>query len=314
MIRIITSHKEKRPTACTWVKKLRILKLIMINLEFSWIPKALITYQKAGLEDSDHRSLPQAIDSENLEPKRSVHQRGTLWSKSRKKKGKQPHVSWLKLVPRLKPYWVGVGISRTRGLIRKYWSTRISFLFPQAQALKSVGSDQGTEWQQKRLREEAGGNISHHSAYLHMPSLVMKVTKSIYYLTAWIMKNTGFWIYSYTLTLLFVSCKEGEFIQRGIVWHSYLECLFGVITCIIKLPFLPSKSSYFQIPITKNSRILMARLNGDLARVKETWLSKPEEPVWTTPLPEEREEENLKVKWKKRKVYTESSKKRALVE
>ena len=58
----------------------------------------------------------------------------------------------------------------------------------------------------------------------------------------------------------------------------------------------------------------MARLNGNLARVKETWLSKPEEPVWTTPLPEEREEENLKVKWKKRKVYTESSEKRALVE
>lgn len=59
----------------------------------------------------------------------------------------------------------------------------------------------------------------------------------------------------------------------------------------------------------------MARLNGDFARVKETWLDKPEEPVWTTPpLPGEREEENIKVKWKKWKVYRESSKKRALVE
>lgn len=55
------------------------------------------------------------------------------------------HVSWLKSIARLKHYWVGVDISRTRGLIRKYWSTRISFLFPQAQTLKSVGSDQGTE-------------------------------------------------------------------------------------------------------------------------------------------------------------------------
>ena len=185
--------------------------------------------------------------------------------------------------------------------------------FPRHKLWKVWGLTKGQSDSRKGW-EEAGGNISHHSAYLHIPSLVMKVTKSIYYLTAWIMKNTGFWIYSYTLTLLFVSCKEGEFIQRGIVWHSYLECLFGVITWAIKLPFLPSKSSYFQIAITKNSRILMARLNGNLARVKETWLSKPEEPVWTTPLPEDREEENLKVKWKKRKVYTESSEKRALVE
>ena len=154
MIRIITSHKEKQLTAFTWIKNLRILKLMMIDLEFSWIPKALITYQKAGLEDSCHRSLPQAIGSENLEPKRSVHQR-TLWNSVEQEQGKegensQPHVSWLKSIPRLKLYWVGVSISRTRGLIRKYWRIRISFLFPQAQALKSVGSDQGTEWQSRK--------------------------------------------------------------------------------------------------------------------------------------------------------------------
>lgn len=38
------------------------------------------------------------------------------------------------------------------------------------------------------------------------------------------MKNTGFWIYSYTLTLLFVSCK---YLFRGglcdiIIWSAYL--------------------------------------------------------------------------------------------
>lgn len=82
--------------------------------------------------------------------------------------------------------------------------------------------------------------------------------------------------------------------------------LFEVLICGHNLSHQVTFPSFNTVPypcIQEQRTIEYWQLNlmETLPGLKKKWWNKPEEPVWTTPLPGEREQEDIKVNWKKKK-------------